>query len=156
MTKKLILINLLVFLPLCVLAQNAASQIDWIDYENAATLAKNNNQKILLFMEADWCSVCKRMKREVFPDEQIQTLINDYFLPVRIDIESENKIVFDGKETTKKKLSKDLGVYATPTIILLEENESVIGNNIGFSDVNDFKRLLTFIYKEEYLHSEFK
>ncbi|MDX1640801.1 MAG: thioredoxin fold domain-containing protein [Balneolaceae bacterium] len=155
MTRLLKILLPLIILPSGTFAQGDTSQIDWVSYEKAITLAQNHNQKVLLFMEADWCSVCKRMKREVFPDKEIKTLMNDHFLPVRIDIESEDKILFQGREISKKNLAKDLGIYGTPTIIFLEENESVIGNNVGFMNTDNFKRLLTFIYQEEYLHSNF-
>lgn len=106
-------------------------------------------------MEADWCGICKRMKREVFPDQNVQNILSNHFYPVRIDIESKEKVMFGEQYISKMELSKTLGVHGTPTIIFLEEDFSVIGNNVGFLDTEKTIDLLTFIKDEQYRNSSF-
>jgi len=135
---------------------NNNGQFPWMNFENVVDSNSENPKKIMLFMEADWCTVCKQMKREVFPDQVVHTLVNDHFYPVRIDIESKEKIPFENQMITKMDLSKQLGVNATPTFIFLDHDYSVIGNKIGYSDTQEFAALLEFINNEEYKHTSFE
>lgn len=141
--------------PLSVSGQQADQSSIWVTYDRMVESNQDQPKKILLFMEADWCGVCKRMKREVFPDQTIQTLLNDHFYPVRINIESDEEIQFRDERVTKKELSKQFGIRGTPTIIFLESDFSVIGSSVGFSDTGEFTNLLQFINDEEYHDSSF-
>lgn len=134
---------------------NNESNIDWLSYNEAKKLAYNNEKKMMLFMEADWCSVCKRMKREVFPDKEIQYLLNENFYIVTIDIESDKKMVFQKENITQKAFSKQMNLFATPTFIFLDFDESVIGSNPGFMDENELIQLLEFIYSDAYKSKSF-
>lgn len=159
-------INLLLFfsvflalyfvVPISVSGQQADQSSIWVTYDRMVESNQDQPKKIMLFMEADWCGVCKRMKREVFPDPAIQTLLNDHFYPVRIDIESDEEIQFSDERVTKIELSKQFGIRGTPTIIFLESDFSVIGSSVGFSDTEEFTNLLQFINGEEYRDSSFK
>lgn len=139
-----------------IFAQSEDKDIEWVSLEEAVSMAEEEPKKIMLFMEADWCTLCKKMKREVFPKSEVRGAINNSFYAVRIDIESGDLIRFKGKEWTKKELSQDLGLYATPTFIFLESDQSVIGNKPGYMDQDEFLRLLTFISDEAYLESGFE
>lgn len=149
------ILALLLSNPTEVLSQENSESSPWISFDEMVELNQHQPQKIMLFMEADWCGVCKRMKREVIPDPTIQTLLKNEFYPVRIDIESEEEIQFADERVTKKELSKQFGIRGTPTIIFLDDDFSVIGNKVGFSDQEEFTALLQFISDEEYNHTNF-
>jgi|AntRauTorcE11897_2_1112592.scaffolds.fasta_scaffold00437_20 thioredoxin-related protein len=137
-------------------AQNDSSEISWISLEKALETQKEGHKKIMLFMEADWCTLCKKMKKEVFPEPEVWSLINNKFYSVRIDIESEETVMYGGKKWTKKELSQEFGLYATPTFIFMDTDQSVIGNKPGYMDKQDFKDLLNFVANEEYKKEGFK
>lgn len=141
--------------PMNASAHESSDTSPWISFDQMVESNENQPKKIMLFMEADWCSVCKRMKREVFPDSTIQTLLNNEFYSIRIDIESDEKIQFSDEQISKKELSKQFGIRGTPTIIFLDHDFSVIGNKVGFSDQEEFTALLQFINKEEYNYTNF-
>lgn len=141
--------------PANLLGQDSSVSTPWIPFDQMVESNQDQPKKIMLFMEADWCSVCKRMKREVFPNPAIQTLLSEHFYPVRIDIESDEEIIFADERITKKELSKEFGIRGTPTIIFLDSDFSVIGNKVGYSDQKEFTTLLKFINEEEYNHTSF-
>lgn len=153
---KLVLIVtfLMMVLPLAteVKGQSSArTDVSWISYAEAAEMADAEEKKVMIFLEAEWCTVCKRMHREIFTKDEVFSLINSDFYPVRLDIESDDMIPVKGKMVSKKEFSKSVGVYGTPTILFLNSNEEVIGNFVGYSDDEDMKRLLTFITSDAYL-----
>ncbi|SMO56785.1 thioredoxin family protein [Fodinibius sediminis] len=130
--------------------------LKWYSFSEAARLATVNHKKILLFMEADWCSVCKRMKREVFAARTIQTFLEKHFYYVRINIDSGKKMVFQGRAVTQRSFSKKMKMQATPTVIFLDQNKSIIGSKAGFMNRSVFLKLLRYIQTEAYLNLSYE
>jgi len=158
--KKIIvmvsLINMMLFVALAseISAQTPENgEVNWMSYKEAVENTKSEKDiKIMLFLEADWCTVCKRMHREVFTDGKVIALLNTHFSPVKLDIESSDKLNMKGRTISKKEFSKDIGIYGTPTILFLDETEDIIGNFVGFSNVDEMLKLLNFISSEAYLN----
>lgn len=124
--------------------------VKWYTYDEAIELIEYHPKKILLFLEADWCSICKEMKREIFPRTDINSIMNEKFYPVRIDIESNKQLMYQGEKISEKQLSKRMKIYATPTFIFLDEREVILGNKPGFIDAEELKNLLAYIYSDAY------
>ena len=150
--KVVIFALLMMVLPLVSLVKGQSpdkSDVSWISYAEAAKQAEA--KKLMIFLEAEWCMVCKRMHREVFTNDEVFSLINRGFYLVRMDIESVAMIPVKGKMISKKESSKSIGIYGTPTILFLNSKEEVIGNFVGYSDAEDMISLLTYITSDAYL-----
>ncbi|MDR9418063.1 thioredoxin family protein [Gracilimonas sp.] len=139
-----------------IFPQSENKDIEWVSLEEAVSMAEENSKKIMLFMEADWCSLCKKMKAEIFPLSEIQQKIDSSFYAVRIDIESNDDVNYKSQKWTKKELSQEFGLYATPTFIFLESDQSIIGNKAGYMDQDEFIKLLSYISDEKYLEGDFE
>lgn len=141
-----------------VYAQQAYKKedIEWYSFNDAIELAKDHNKKVMLFMEADWCSVCKKMKKKVFPDQDVQDIMRTKFYPVRMDIESDQKLTYQQKEMSFKAFSKYMNMYATPTFIFLDEKGKVIGNKPGYMETEELMTLLRYIYTNAYENKTFE
>lgn len=123
--------------------------VNWTSYAEATKQAED--KKVMVFLEAEWCGVCKRMHREVFTNSKVFSLINSEFLAVKMDIESEDRIPVNGDMISKKEYSKNIGIYGTPTILFLNSNEDIIGNFVGYSDSGEMVTLLNYIASDAYL-----
>ncbi len=132
------------------------TNMQWYGFDEATELAVEHQKKVMLFMEADWCTVCKRMKREVFPKPEVQELLSQYFYPVRVDIESEEVITYQGETMSELAFSKNMNLYATPTFIFLDDDGSVIGNIPGFIGTKKLISLLQFIHTDAYKDQTFE
>lgn len=157
--KKSLQYNMLLLFLMVVTLNLSAQPISteespWVQYETAIERAELEPRKIMLFMEADWCSVCKQMKEEVFPNEEIGRILNDNFYAVRFDIESQSKIRYQGQRISKKAFSKKMGLYATPTFLFMDPDGSVIGNMSGYMDTAELQKLLIYIDQEAYLNMD--
>ncbi|MBO6586763.1 MAG: thioredoxin fold domain-containing protein [Gracilimonas sp.] len=128
--------------------QSQPANMQWYDFEEASRLSIEYEKDLFLFMEADWCGICKRMHHEVFTDSTIQSLLSTYFYPVRIDIESKEKLTFNGQRMTSKAFSKKMKMNATPTAIFLQPDHIVIGSKPGFMDVIELSVLLKYIQSD--------
>lgn len=56
------------------------------DYDYALETAKEEKKIVLLMFSSQTCKVCKYMKTKVYPNKEVESYINDYFVPVEIDI----------------------------------------------------------------------
>ena len=77
-------------LLLMTVVANASAQqsIDWVtDVNQAREMAKQQNRPILLHFYADWCVPCRKLDREVFPNNAVIQVISSNFIPVKVDID---------------------------------------------------------------------
>lgn len=132
----------------------AAQSIEWKSMEEAQKLASEDNKKVMLYAEAEWCGYCKKMNKQTFPDKSVTDSLNKYFHPVRIDIESDKKLRFNGEEFTEQSLARKFRVYSTPTTIFFEPDGSIVGTQPGFLPPDVFDKLLAFIGSD--LHGKIK
>lgn len=63
-----------------------AEAIAWRDWnDDAFEEAARARRPILLYLTASWCHWCRVMDRDVYPDSLVTALVNERFVPVRVD-----------------------------------------------------------------------
>jgi len=66
----------------------SAPQPHWqTTLDSAKRLAAQNNQLVLVHFWAPYCTACRRMDQEVFPDPTVVATIQNYYVPVKINTE---------------------------------------------------------------------
>lgn len=123
---------------------------DWLKLEEAQEVAAADGKHIMVFVEAEWCGICRQMERNVFPDEIIQELIKNNYHPVTIDLDSKEKIMFNGQEMTEREFARRMNVSATPTILFINPDGEVLAHQIGYNPVDRFEALLRFVYSDHF------
>ena len=89
-------------------AEGAAMSIPWhTDLQQGINAAQQTNKAILLDFWADWCTPCKVMDTEVYPDESVSTAMKSV-VPVRIDFDKS------------KALTRRYSVEGVPTLLLTD------------------------------------
>lgn len=117
----------------------------WYSMEEAQLYAEQEQKKVLIYAEAQWCGYCKKMNRNVFPTEAVQDSIRKYFYPVRIDVESEKKLVFNGEVMTQQQFAYRQKVRSTPTMFFVRASGEIIGRQPGYMPPELFSKLLSFV-----------
>lgn len=125
-----------------------AQSINWTSLSEAQEKAVEDNKKVMIFAEAEWCGYCKKMYEEVFPEKSVQDSLHKYFHPVRIDIESNNKTTFNGESFTEQELSRYFQATSTPTTIFVNEEGKVIGAQPGYLPAEIFDKLMAFVGRD--------
>lgn len=65
---------------------NKAQQIQWREWDGKAFLeAKLHDKPVLLSLSAVWCHWCHLMDENAYSDDEIIRLINERFIPIRVD-----------------------------------------------------------------------
>lgn len=138
----LILVGIIYTLP------GQAQSINWTSLSDAQEMAAEDDKKVMIFAEAEWCSYCKKMYDEVFPEESVQDSLQKYFHPVRLDIESDSKITFNGETFTEQELSRHFRATSTPTTIFVNKEGDVIGAQPGYMPAEIFDKLMAFVGRD--------
>lgn len=129
--KKSTLALLVIFtlsLTSCFAQQKEKDNLNWLtDYKAAVKIAKKENKTILLnFTGSDWCKWCFRLTDEVFSKDTFKKYADKELVLVKVDFPRYKEQSADVKAFNRELMNK-YGVRGFPTIILIDKNESKIG-----------------------------
>jgi len=66
-----------------------SNPVQWLDWSpEAFTRAANEHKPILLAISTSWCPCCAEMDRTSYADRTVAALINERFVPVRVDADA--------------------------------------------------------------------
>lgn len=97
-------------------------------WEEALTLARQENKLIFLDVYATWCGPCKRLKANTFPDPEVGRLYNRYFINVMID----------GEKGEGPELRRKYGVRGYPTLMFIDHEGNVVERTSGYRNPDQF------------------
>ena len=133
-------------------------QINWISIEEADKLNRKQPRKIVIDIYTDWCGWCKKMDKTTFADEKVAKYVNKHFYAVKLNAETKDDIVLNGK-TYKfnpkygvNQLAAELlqGKMGYPSTVYLDEKFNMLAPVMGYYDVNKFISLLHFYGNDHY------
>lgn len=114
------------FLIVALSVLSFASEIVW-----EKSLEDVQGEKAFVLVEEDYCPWCKRFKKRVLSDAQVQEVLTPYkalsMMKDRWNIEGIAHVRF------------------VPTVIIIDENRRVIARQDGYADKEEFLRLLQSI-----------
>ncbi|MCZ8156334.1 MAG: thioredoxin family protein [Leptospira sp.] len=82
--------------------------------------AKEENKPILIDVYADWCTYCKVLEKEIFPDKEVSKLLEG-FITVRLD----------GEEFPN--LRQKYAIEGYPTILFIDGNSNYLNKITGLA-----------------------
>ena len=111
-----------------MMAQGMAFEPEGTTLEQAAAKAKAENKLIFLDCYTQWCGPCKKMARDVFPQETVGAFMNPRYINIKIDMES----------AYGAPLAKKLQIQAYPTFVIFNADAQEIGRFLGGSEAESF------------------
>lgn len=137
------------------------TEVKWLSWEEAIELSKTKKKKILLDVYTDWCSWCKKMDTLTFNQAKIAAYINDNFYPVKFNAHSKDEIKYEDKVYKYQKkgvrgyheLAAELlgGRMSYPTVVFLDEEQTVIQSIIGFKSAEQFEVIATYFATDQFM-----
>lgn len=115
--------------------------IEWLrSYDEGLKRARAENRPVLLYFWASWCTWCRQMEAEVFPDAEVSAVIATKFVPVKVDIDRRENAMF---------LARYM-VRGTPTFVVVNGQEEVLvgrggkpsGYHLGAMEQEEFLEFL--------------
>lgn len=80
--------------------------VQWLNFEQLEDSLEVRPRKVFIDFYADWCVYCKKMDRVALRDPEVVRKLNSEFYAVRMDVESPDTIVFDGRSYTNPEIGK--------------------------------------------------
>lgn len=111
-----------------VMGQGMKFEPEGTTLEQASAKAKAENKLIFLDCFTTWCGPCKKMAREVFPQDQVGAYMNPKFINLQIDMEGEYGAP----------LAKKLQITAYPTFVIFNADAQEIGRFLGSCAAEEF------------------
>ena len=160
-----ILLSILILSSLQIRAQDQSSinsGFEWVALADAQVEAKESGKKILLFGYAEWCSYCLKTRKETFPDSTVLKSIAEYYIPVQLDGESTEDVIFNNETLQARELAMYLRLTSFPTHYFINSEGEILGAQPGFIEPQVFSPLLNYVGSgaygkmgfEEYLEKE--
>lgn len=98
--------------------------------EGAKRVAAQNNLLVLIHFWAPYCTACRRMEQEVFPDPAVAGALQAYYVPVKINTE-----YFPAT-------ANQFGITSLPTDIVLTPQGQVLAKMEGMMKPSDYSMRL--------------
>ena len=130
--------------------------LNWLSYNEGLALAEKENKYVLINFYTDWCGYCKKMDKETYSNEEVKSILNENFVIVKVNAESNNKVIENGEEITERELAKLYQVSGYPTTWFLESNHSHIAPLPGYVTAEQFIPILNYIGEGWYETISFK
>lgn len=156
MKKILLTFTLLLSLQGLFESADAQDSISWVSMEEALERAGGEEKLILIDVFAPWCPYCQRMQSEVYPDENVEETIETYFLPVRINVESDAEVRYLEREFTEAEFARALRYQSVPTTYFMNANGEVVGQQPGYLPEEIFTSLLRYVGSGAYETESFE
>ncbi|WP_323755983.1 thioredoxin family protein [Roseivirga sp.] len=131
-------------------------QINWLNFEQLEDSLKVNPKKVFVYFNADWCTYCHKMDRNVFEDPTIIERFNKDYYVVKMNIESEDTIIFGNTEFKNKNANKRMSVheiplmmasrkgkpFSLPAMVVLNENFEATARYFQYLDAQQMLEIL--------------
>jgi thioredoxin-related protein len=125
---RLTLALLLVAVNVCFLAMPAGAQeVQWrYDYNVARKEADKKGLPLVIDFGTEDCYWCKRLDTDTFRDPAVAKMMNEKFVPLKVDANQEAQ------------LTRMLGITRYPTVILAGPDGKILGTLEGFQEATRF------------------
>ncbi len=119
-------------------------------WSEALEEAKKQDKIIFVDAYAVWCGPCKKMAKEVFPDDKVGEFYNRHFISMQIDMERGMGLEF----------GKQYPVSAFPTLFYIDASGKVVHQVRGAQSIDAFislgKKVLSMNDKSEDYAAEYE
>jgi thiol-disulfide isomerase/thioredoxin len=97
--------------------------LQWLDIEEAKTVAMRQKKPVLVDVYAEWCGPCKSMEKNVFPDDSVQLILKSRYVLAKVN--GDDPVLGDT-------LRKQFRIKAYPTYIVLTPAGRERKRHVGF------------------------
>lgn len=145
MMKKLLFATAIILLT-C--SHTRAEELKWHSWNEGYELSKKESKPMLIFLQAGWCNMCKRLDEKTFHNESVIPVINKNFIPVKLDVESKEEYSLGDAIVTPGKLLKSLSIdtskgLSIPTTVIWNADSKKAKVIAGLLDPDEMKKLLS-------------
>ena len=131
-------------------ASEPGSSLSWKSFDEGAALASQTNKKLLVDVYTDWCTWCKKMDSDVYTDKAVIDVLNESFILVKLNAESDKTVRYEGKSLSETEFARAVGVTGYPSTLFFESSGKPITLLPGFVTAPKFVPVLRYIGENHY------
>ncbi|MGB3094200.1 MAG: thioredoxin fold domain-containing protein, partial [Candidatus Zixiibacteriota bacterium] len=131
-------------------------ELVWYKYDLGMTKAKKEKKHPLVHFYTNWCGWCKRMDKTTFSDEAVIEVLNESYVPIKVNGQSGEKVSLDGKEISERQLTGKYGVRAYPATWFLKPSGERIAPRRGYVAAEEFLYILNWVKDDLYEETSFQ
>ena len=137
-------------------SQPVEGDLTWKTLPEAIRAARDSHKKILVDVFTDWCTWCKKMDKEVYGVDQVQSYLTEHFELVKINAESEKKHEFRDGVFTEKQISAAFEVDGYPTTLFLTSEGELITSVPGYLKQKTFLAILEYMQGDHFKNTNWE
>jgi thioredoxin-related protein len=138
LASALLLGALLVAGPPATAQEEKPRSIEWLSYREAVNKGRDEGRPVLLHFTADWCSWCKKMKRETYTDPKVIRFMHENMSAAMVDTE------------VHKSLARKYQVSSLPTLWFLDADGRPLTAVPGYVGADKLLRIMEYIATKAY------
>ena len=132
----------------------------FLDLQEDLAEANAEGKRMFIIFEQRGCSYCLKMHEEVFPEENVNALLNEEFFVVRLNLHGDLEVTdLDGEVMSEKQIARRWGILFTPTILFLPQEvaedataqQAAVAAMPGAFSASTTLDLMTWVVEERYL-----
>ncbi len=155
-SRLIITILLLYFSTAISINGQSTEKINWISFNQLNDSLKVHPKKVFVNFYADWCVYCKEMDRTSFQNKNVIKQLNENYYAVKMNIETDEKIILGGQTFVNKRTKKMNPVheialllasrknkpFSLPAYIVFNENFEAQARYFQYLDVPAFLKII--------------
>jgi thioredoxin-related protein len=126
------------------------SNIRWYQYDEGLAKAKKEKKHMMVHFYSTRCGWCKKMDRETFGNEEVKEVLNESYVPIKVNGQSARKVKLDGEEITERQLAGMYRVRAYPITWFLKPSGERIAPRMGYAGPEEFVYILNWVKDDLY------
>lgn len=108
-----------------------AAEIRWqTDLAAAEAISQQTGKPLLIHFTASWCHYCHKMSKTTYTDENVAAVVQQQFVPVKLDVDENSKLV------------NALRITGFPTAAIVSSDFKTVRKISGFHPAEDFQKRL--------------
>lgn len=115
---------------------------DWRSIEEAQVEAAATGKLIMVDVYEVGCKYCRAMEREVYPDSTVRVVIDQGYIPVKLDGNSEELVTVNGEQMTSREFAQSKGAFVFPTVLVLNAEAELIKRRTGYMGIDELRQFL--------------
>jgi len=128
-----------------------SGEIKWLQYDVGLAKAKKEKKHILVDFYTNWCYYCKKMDKEVFNQPEIVKILNENFVTIKVNAESNTELNIDGYKITERNLAKsEYRIRGYPAYWFLKPDSERLGMLPGYQKADVLMDVLYFMKESLY------
>lgn len=126
------------------------TSIAWMSYTDGMKKAAETHKPAMVDFYTVWCKYCKMLDETTYKDPEVIKMLNNDFVPIKVNAEGNAKVEYNGKTMTERDLAGQFKVTGYPTLWFFDQAGKPIAPLPGYSPPEDFKPVLTYITSGAY------